>query len=69
MKLFSRNQRRIEARRRKQRAERLGRSIKHADHLASCSCLMCGNPRKWMKEKTIQEQKNDRLFFEEFMAL
>ena len=21
----------------------------------SCSCIMCGNPRKWYKEKTIQE--------------
>ena len=22
-----------------------------------CSCWMCGNPRKWFNEKTIQERK------------
>ena len=22
-----------------------------------CSCYMCGNPRKWFNEKTIQEKK------------
>jgi hypothetical protein len=32
---------------------------KFANHLASCSCWMCGNPRKWFKEKTIQEIKAD----------
>lgn len=33
--------------------------IKTANHLKSCSCYMCGNPRKWFKEKTIQELKSD----------
>jgi len=23
-----------------------------------CSCLMCGNPRKYWKQKTIQEKKH-----------
>lgn len=22
-----------------------------------CSCMMCGNPRKWYNEKTLQEKK------------
>ena len=30
---------------------------KSADHLAVCSCWMCGNPRKWYGEPTIQERK------------
>lgn len=27
-----------------------------------CSCPMCGNPRKWFKHKTIQEQKFEEYF-------
>lgn len=30
---------------------------KYADHLAVCSCWMCGNPRKFFNEKTRQEKK------------
>lgn len=30
-----------------------------ANHLAGCSCYMCGNPRKWWKTKTLQEIKSD----------
>jgi hypothetical protein len=30
---------------------------KYADHLKSCSCHMCGNPRKFWNEKTRQELK------------
>ena len=30
---------------------------KSADHLAVCSCWMCGNPRKWYGEPTMQERK------------
>jgi hypothetical protein len=30
---------------------------KHADNLASCSCHMCGNPRKYWNEPTIQEKR------------
>src|SRR5436305_2031423 len=26
---------------------------------ARCSCWMCGNPRKWWKEKTMQEKRFD----------
>ena len=28
-----------------------------ANHLAGCSCPMCGNPRKWFGAVTIQERK------------
>ena len=24
---------------------------------ASCSCWMCGNPRKWFGERTVQERR------------
>lgn len=30
---------------------------RHADNLAICSCSMCGNPRKFFNEKTIQEKR------------
>jgi len=30
---------------------------KHADNLAKCSCHMCGNPRKYWNEETLQEKK------------
>lgn len=28
-----------------------------AENRKKCSCLMCGNPRKYWKEKTIQEKR------------
>ena len=28
-------------------------------HGASCSCMMCGNPRKHFKEKTLAEKSED----------
>lgn len=28
-----------------------------ADHLAVCSCWMCGNPRRFLGEPTIQERR------------
>ena len=31
--------------------------IKNHNNLKDCSCRMCGNPRKYFKEKTIQEKK------------
>ncbi len=38
--------------------ERLSsRAEKFSDHLASCSCYMCGNPRKWFEERTRAEEK------------
>ena len=36
-----------------------------ADHLKNCSCSMCGNPRKWMKEQTHQEDLADIKWKEE----
>lgn len=30
---------------------------KLANHLAACSCAMCGNPRKYFKEETRAEYK------------
>jgi hypothetical protein len=30
---------------------------KLSDHLASCSCYMCGNPRKYFGEPTMQERR------------
>lgn len=30
---------------------------KLVDNLANCSCTMCGNPRKWFGELTIQERR------------
>lgn len=32
--------------------------MKNSNHLAKCSCWMCGNPRKYFNEKTIQERKH-----------
>ena len=32
-------------------------SGRFADNLTACSCYMCGNRRKWFKEKTIKEQQ------------
>lgn len=28
----------------------------HTDNSTTCSCYMCGNPRKYFKEKTRQEE-------------
>ena len=32
---------------------------KRADHMANCSCWMCGNPRKYFNERTRQETVDD----------
>ena len=32
------------------------------DHLAACSCAMCGNPRKFSGERTRQERRAEDLF-------
>lgn len=37
-------------------------AVKSADHLKNCSCWMCGNPRKYFKEKTMQEKKEDERY-------
>jgi hypothetical protein len=31
---------------------------KAADNLASCSCWMCGNPRRYENQHTMQERRN-----------
>lgn len=52
--------RRVDLKRMKAKAVRLyGRKVseKLADHLAACSCWMCGNPRKWHGELTMQERR------------
>ena len=30
-------------------------ALKRAEHMANCSCPMCGNPRKHLNERTRQE--------------
>jgi hypothetical protein len=37
----------------------------HVKNLAKCSCWMCGNPRKFHGEKTLQEQIFDVKFSEQ----
>jgi hypothetical protein len=37
----------------------------HVKNLAKCSCWMCGNPRKYHGEKTLQEQIFNSKFNEE----
>lgn len=32
---------------------------RHANHLRDCSCVICGNPRKYFGERTLQEQRAD----------
>lgn len=40
---------------------------RHANHLAVCSCWMCGNPRRYWREATVQERRSgmndDRLYW------
>lgn len=40
-------------------AERAGRAI---DTPTPCSCWMCGNPRHYLGEKSLQERSTDELF-------
>lgn len=40
------------------------RAHMYANHGELCSCHMCGNPRKYFREKTIQEQRADEKFKE-----
>jgi len=64
--MSKRAQRRFRLHAMKAKAERVyyyynvpGAARKLANHLASCSCRMCGNPRKYFHEKTRQELKAD----------
>lgn len=57
------------ARRRHDRARMVAKAIsiypcsefpqKVADNLASCSCWMCGNPRRWAAEPGMQERRQE----------
>jgi hypothetical protein len=38
-------------------SERTYWALRQFDHLKSCSCWMCGNPRKYEGEPTIQERR------------
>ena len=64
---MNRAQRRFERAKQIRRAERVFRSLlghldserairKRADTMKSCSCRMCGNPRKWTGEVSRQER-------------
>ena len=33
---------------------------RYANHGCTCSCDMCGNPRRYFKEKTIQELRHEQ---------
>ena len=35
-------------------------------HGASCSCMMCGNPRKHFNEKTLSEKSEDETWNNDF---
>lgn len=34
---------------------------KVVDTPTQCSCWMCGNPRKYFKEKTVQERRQEQM--------
>jgi hypothetical protein len=78
---MTRAERRAKAERAKERAKRQVRLMWGADlmppsekvvgqHAATphnCSCYMCGNPRRFFREITFQEQKwNERVLMEEW---
>lgn len=44
-------------------------AVYRADHLSTCSCDMCGNPRKHWKEETLQEKKSNIDFKEQLDEL
>lgn len=58
-----RAQRRAQLERKKRRAKLIyptnPQAARYANHLATCSCAVCGNPRKYFGEKTRQELKAD----------
>jgi len=35
------------------------RAVKRHDHLAACSCYLCGNPRRYVGERTLQERRQE----------
>ena len=66
---MKRARRRHDMERMKARARRLfltalrGRDLDHAhrvaDNITVCSCWMCGNPRRHLRERTMQERRFD----------
>lgn len=55
-----RARRRKDLARMKKRAQKLyphDENARLANHLAACSCHMCGNPRKHFSEPTMQEKR------------
>lgn len=53
----------IEKRRQHRMWRHVGADIRKAANTPTpCSCWMCGNPRKYFKQKTYQEQKQDGYF-------
>jgi hypothetical protein len=38
--------------------------VNASTHCKPCSCYMCGNPRKYFNELTIQEQKHQEAIYE-----
>lgn len=40
----------------------LDRANRYKDNMTLCSCHMCGNPRKYSKDLTIQEKKANDIF-------
>jgi hypothetical protein len=38
---------------------------KNHDYLAVCSCWMCGNPRRFEGERTLQERRSDLTRFDD----
>jgi hypothetical protein len=68
-----RAERRHHSKRMKEKARRFARQDGYRDpenmarlhnHLASCSCYACGNPRKHWNEPTIQERRQDAVLKE-----
>lgn len=42
------------------------RARRKANHMKDCSCFMCGNPRKFFNETTVQEKKHKHTLQEGF---
>lgn len=61
--MSKRAEQRAQSRRMKAKAVRVRpdnpNAARAADHLASCSCPMCGNPRRHFGEATWQERLQD----------
>lgn len=67
--MFSRAYRRFHKFRMRRKAKKLYpySDCHYEDNLTVCSCYMCGNPRKYWKEETLQEKKNKYSFKKELL--